>query len=449
MRSTSLKILVFPISALALALGSLLDWDHLASLPSEHWIGLGAFVGLGVLAEYLAIPLVVGRNKGASVGTYSIIFVLLFASVIVLGPAATVVVTVTAHLITEFWLHRKHFDVATYNVAQQALSAAAAGLAFLLLGGTPDPNSVALDIPSFLGFAATHSLVNLGAASAGIASKHGLGVRDVVRKLCGPRGANLLYDLLVTPLAILIAFFYCEFWVWGLIGVIFVLLWVRRSYIINFRLQQSNRDLLKALVKAIETRDPYTSGHSMRVAGLAAQVAEALHLPAREVENIETAALLHDVGKIDAIYSDILKKKGGLSHEEMEIIKSHVDKGVELLESLTSFPSDIIAAIRHHHERYDGSGYPDALSGTAIPLGARIIKVSDAVDAMLSDRPYRKALSLSDVREQLLLFSEREFDPTLASLFFKEDLLERHAASLESRGREPEVRQVREPAGRV
>ena len=116
------------------------------------------------------------------------------------------------------------------------------------------------------------------------------------------------------------------------------------------------------------------------------------------IERIETAALLHDIGKIEAIYTEILKKPGDLSKEEREIIESHVTKGVELLTSLGSFPKEIIDAVRHHHEREDGKGYPDGIAGRQILLGARIIKVVDAIDAMLSDRPYRKALSIDELK---------------------------------------------------
>ncbi|MFG1691691.1 HD-GYP domain-containing protein, partial [Gemmatimonadota bacterium] len=246
----------------------------------------------------------------------------------------------------------------------------------------------------------------------------------------GQSGTNLLYDLLVSPIAIAVAFLFQELEVVGLLVALLPLLFVRHSYLTTLRLIQANRDLMKALVKAIETRDPYTSGHSVRVAALARRIATELGLSQRKVDHVETAALLHDIGKIEAVYSEILRKPDSLSDRERAIIESHVTKGVEVLRSLATFPHDVLAAVRGHHERVDGKGYPDHLRGEEIPLGARIIKVCDAVDAMLSDRPYRKALQLPQVREQLSAFAGMQFDQRIVEVVAMSDLLEEHATEL-------------------
>jgi putative nucleotidyltransferase with HDIG domain len=193
-------------------------------------------------------------------------------------------------------------------------------------------------------------------------------------------------------------------------------------------LQQANRDLLKALVKAIETRDPYTSGHSLRVSHLARRIAEQMHLAPAAVDEVETAALLHDVGKIDAVYTGILAKPDALSPDERQVIQSHVTKGEELLRNLASVPEAVILAVRHHHEREDGGGYPDGLAGRQIPIGSQIIGVCDAVDAMLSDRPYRKALGVPTVLEQLREHSGTQFNPQLVAALLESDLLREYAA---------------------
>src|SRR4029079_14307409 len=139
--------------------------------------------------------------------------------------------------------------------------------------------------------------------------------------------------------------------------------------------QQANQDLLKVLVKTIETRDAYTSGHSLRVSHLARIIAEDMGLPRRRVEEVETAGLLHDIGKIDTIYSEIIRKPHELTDDERRVIRTHAVKGAELLESLTSLNAAMIAGVRHHHERFDGTGYPNGLKGEAIPLYARIIMI--------------------------------------------------------------------------
>lgn len=422
MKSRKILVYVALIVLLATAVAGRLDWGSLASFSAGEWVGFGVFVLLGILADYLSLPLVVGRSQS----TQSIIFILLFACVLVLGPAAAALAATVNSTLAQLFVHRRGGVRTTFNIAQNTLSASLGGLAYAGLGGISSPTQLSFQVVPFLAFGLTVTTVNTFAVSGAIALDQGLDFGDVVRRLVGKRGINVLPDLLVAPLAVLIAIVYVRLGAVGLAGASFLLLWVRRSYLASYQLQQANRSLLKALVKAIETRDPYTSGHSVRVAALASRVARGLNLSGRQIEDIETAALLHDVGKIDAIYSDILKKKGSLSKEEMEIIKSHVEKGVELLSSLSSFGSEVIASVRHHHERYDGTGYPDGISGTTIPLGARIIKMCDAVDAMLSDRPYRKALSIPDVREQLLIFSEREFDPQLVTLFLSGTILEDH-----------------------
>ena len=259
-----------------------------------------------------------------------------------------------------------------------------------------------------------------------ISLSQGLRFREVIQKMAGPTGATAAYDLLISPVSLIVAFLYIQADWLGLILAIFPLLFIRHAYMLNFRLQQANRDLLKALVKAIETRDPYTSGHSLRVQALAGRIASAMGLPEFRKRNIEQAALLHDIGKIDAIYTEILKKPDSLSESEREVIESHVTKGVELLTSISSFPKEVIDSVRYHHEREDGKGYPHGITGEEIPLGAKIINVCDAIDAMLSDRPYRAALSTDTVRQELLRYQGVQFDARVVSHVVSDDILEQH-----------------------
>ena len=191
--------------------------------------------------------------------------------------------------------------------------------------------------------------------------------------------------------------------------------------------RESNADLLTALVKEIETRDPYTSGHSLRVSQLAQQIAEQMGLSRISVEHVRQAALLHDIGKIEAVYTDILRKPDQLTPQEREIIQSNVTRGEQLLRDLSSVPEPVVRAVRHHHEREDGRGYPDGLLGDEIPIGAKIIVVCDAVDAMLSDRPYRRALPLAKVMEQLESHGGQQFDHRVVRALVSSDILSEYA----------------------
>ena len=159
---------------------------------------------------------------------------------------------------------------------------------------------------------------------------------------------------------------------------------------------------------------------------LATRIAESMSLPETRSANIAQAALLHDVGKTESDFAEILKKPQDLSPEERKVIESHVETGVRLLRSLSSLPEEVIQAVHAHHEREDGRGYPRQLMGDAIPLGAKIISVCDAVDAMLSDRPYRKGLPLATVRDELTRGCGTQFDPVVVGHVIQGGMLEEH-----------------------
>jgi PAS domain S-box-containing protein/putative nucleotidyltransferase with HDIG domain len=159
------------------------------------------------------------------------------------------------------------------------------------------------------------------------------------------------------------------------------------------------RSLVGALVRATEYRDPYTAGHQVEVARLSQQIATRLGLPQDEVSRIELGASLHDVGKI-AVPSEILTRPGRLTPPEWEIVKSHTTAGYEILTDV-DFAAPITDIVRHHHERLDGSGYPDGLSGDDIKIGARIVAVADVVDAISSHRPYRPARGIEAAHDEI------------------------------------------------
>jgi putative nucleotidyltransferase with HDIG domain len=172
------------------------------------------------------------------------------------------------------------------------------------------------------------------------------------------------------------------------------------------------------MVAAIEARDPYTSGHSRRVADKAGVIARALGLRDRDIGRIVAAALLHDVGKIHEVFGPILSKPGRLTTEEQVIMRTHPVKSAELAGTVTEL-RDVVPLIRHHHENWDGTGYPDGLKGEGIPLGSRIIMFADTIDAMTTDRPYRAALDANAVRKELLRYRGTQFDPTICDTLLR------------------------------
>jgi putative nucleotidyltransferase with HDIG domain len=165
----------------------------------------------------------------------------------------------------------------------------------------------------------------------------------------------------------------------------------------------------------VEARDPYTYGHSRKVNAYAVALAETIGLPPDEVSRISTAALLHDVGKV-GIPDKILNKKEKLSAADWEIIESHSRLGANIVGNVPNLvPCTPI--ILHHHERWDGSGYPEGLKEENIPLGARVLAIADAFDAMTSERPYRGALSHKEAVEELRKGAGIQFDPKLVEVF--------------------------------
>lgn len=182
------------------------------------------------------------------------------------------------------------------------------------------------------------------------------------------------------------------------------------------QLELNVREQLAMMVKAIEARDPYTSGHSRRVCGLSRAIAIELGLPAEQVEEIENAALLHDVGKIHAEFAPLLQKEGKLTDEEWAVMKTHSARSAELVSLFSRFQGYVVSCVRHHHERWDGKGYPDEISGENIPLGSRIITIADTIDAMTTNRPYRNALALDVVLSELNKGRNTQFDNTLVDL---------------------------------
>jgi putative nucleotidyltransferase with HDIG domain len=247
----------------------------------------------------------------------------------------------------------------------------------------------------------------------------------VYRQVIGTGGANLWYDMLASPIALVPVALYKESPVTGMVLILLPLLLIQYSYLSNQKVIERSKDLLRALVKAIETRDPYTSGHSLRVATLAKTIAHDLRLPQRRVYQVEMAALLHDIGKIDPVFSSVLSKPYELTLDERELIQTHAARGADLLKEMKSVPGEVVSSVRHHHERYDGRGYPDGVRGTEIPLPARIIMLCDSIDAMLSDRPYRKALSIAAVRAEIMRCSGDQFDPEIVRIVLERDTLER------------------------
>lgn len=438
-----LKYFVSAVILAAVGFVLSLDWTVLTGFTFRDGVGLAVFVLLATLSQFMAVDSGTGRRVRSSIA-----FLPLLALIVIFPVAAVVVAVVLMFLINDLRPSRKWHSLA-FNLAQAVLAYGLAGAVFSGLNQASSAGGMGDDLHAFLGMffpfygaAVTFFSLNILFVSTYIAIRDDQRLLAVIAEATGRGGGNFLYDLLASPVALLAGYLYWKFHVAGLLAVVFPLLLIRYSYLSALQLERANRDLLRVLIKAIETRDPYTSGHSLRVSTLARMIAEDYGLRPRTAIDVETAALLHDIGKIDALYAEIISKDAELTSEEVAVIRTHATKGADLLQTLTSLEREVIVGVRHHHERYDGRGYPDGLSGKDIPLAARIIMVCDSIDAMLSDRPYRAALPISKVRSELKRCAGSQFDPDLVGTILRHNTLERAEFLVDRSGARLAVRAV-------
>jgi len=376
-------------------------------LPTEFLRAAITFGLISTLAQALRY-----RTGNEASGSLSFIPVLASAAI---APHWISVVSVALASLAAQILARKPLLKVVFNTAQNPLSLALGIVAYRTFGGQPlhsigESSSLSL-FALFLVFFLTNSICVSGAV--GIVS--GRNAWLVWRE--NTLGA-LPYDFLSLPVILFFVWIYTQYGVVGAFVLAVPMLGLRQLYKVNWQLEQTNRELLELMVAAIEARDPYTSGHSRRVAEKARVIAKAVGLREKEIERIAAAALLHDVGKIHEVFGPILSKPGRLTPEEQVIMRTHPVKSAELAGTVTQL-RDVVPLIRHHHENWDGTGYPDGLRGDAIPLGSRIIMFADTIDAMTTDRPYRAALDSTSVRKELLRFRGTQFDPQICDALLR------------------------------
>lgn len=406
-RRTGLYVLGVVLAAAGV---TLLLYRLAPATAAVEWHAVVYMSIVGVLAHVLLHKL----PRGAA---GSVAFVPFLAGALVVPKWELIPAVAAAILAAEVVLRRRQFIKAIFNCAQTSVSVGIAILVFRATGGTQllELRSVPL-LSGALGnllpsvaltavFFGTNSLLVSGV----IATQSDNGFLHMWRKTAF---SSIPYDVLSSPIIYLLGWVYVVAGPAGATALCIPLLGVRHLYKTNAQLEQVNQELLELMVKAIEARDPYTSGHSRRVSHYSRLIARAVGIGGHEVERIGIAALLHDVGKIHEVYAPILRKPDKLTPDEWAIMQTHPIKSAELV-STVSHLKDIVAPVRHHHENWDGSGYPDGLAGEEIPLGSRIVLFADTIDAMTTDRPYRKALGEAQVRAELLKYRGKQFDPQI------------------------------------
>lgn len=383
------------------ALVALAAFVALGPVPTlAEWRAAGFFAGFGVVAAALTY-----RTSQATLGT--IVFLPYLAAAILAPNIAALLTVLLSTLVAEIILRRPLVKL-VFNISQHVFATAAGIVAYVSLGGRSAIDQPPRVIP-FLALVLTYFVLNKLAVSTVVAVSDGTPTKDHwVRSMRG----SALYDALAFPLILFFGIAYSKLGPgWSAILAL-PMLGIRQLYRTVFALQKINEELLQLMVASIEARDPYTSGHSQRVARYARLIARSAGMSTKLAERTEIAALLHDVGKIHEEFAVILRKPGRLTDDEFEVMKTHPAKSAELVRKVSHF-ADLVPAVRAHHESWDGRGYPQGLRSHDIPLAARVIALADTIDAMTTSRPYRDALTPEEVRAELERERGRQFDPAI------------------------------------
>lgn len=396
------KIYILFLSAAALAFAYYLYL--VASWQEINWLTFAFFFLLTFLSD--SFPVRLPNGLVVTVG-----FAITFASILLFNPFLVVIISVFGDMLS--MRKGRNFLKYAFNASQLAISSGAAAFAFTYI------------YPEKLIFSAHYFLSLLLALLITFILNSTL-VTLIVAMVQRERPAsiwlttikwNIPSYLCTAPLGLLIALIYTNVGLWGLVLFLIPLILARHSFQSYVSMRQTFLDTILSLSVAIDAKDRYTKGHSSRVADYAIALAKELKWPADKIEFFRYIALLHDVGKI-AVPEPILKKEGDLTREEYNRMKCHAAAGCDLIKEIKFF-AEGIEIIKHHHERWDGAGYPDGLGGEQIPAGARLLSVADAFDAMTSDRPYRTTLSPLTALQEIRSGAGSQFDPRVVDAFVR------------------------------
>ncbi len=392
-----LKIYIGVITASAIALFIYLI-PSLLSL-SNIWLVLILFLAISIFAEFIPVDLPMA-------GSITIGFPVDFVIILVYGPALAMLISAIGAIISEVSEKKTSWYKIIFNASQYALSVGVAGLTYQYVGGVVGfQNFFKFALPAAL-CALSYCVINSFLVTVVIALSQETRITTVWRVNIKEMIPSYLAE---APMGFIMAIVYVEVGIIGILLFFLPLLLARRSFELYTKMRKVYLDTIRALAAAIDAKDPYTKGHSERVAEISVALAQELNLSDRDIESIEYTALLHDIGKI-GIADNILGKNSSLTNKEFDKIKEHTVMGAKIIEPV-DFLKNSYKAIYHHHEKYNGKGYPDGIKSENIPILARIIAVADAYDAMGSDRPYRKKFNKDKILKELKDQSGKQFDP--------------------------------------
>ncbi|MDA8217848.1 MAG: HD-GYP domain-containing protein [Dehalococcoidales bacterium] len=334
-----------------------------------------------------------------------------FAATILFGPAVAGLMGGIGSVISDVWARRAWYKI-LFNAANTVLSVTVTSFFYILLNdGTLAPLSSLRNAAAILFASLAYLTANSVFICTVVALAEGYRPWEVWRAAI--KGVYV-QAISLFPLGTLVVIVYNQT-PWGLVLLLFPIVLAQYSFQAYRQLQMQSQRTMETLAQTVDHRDRYTYRHSERVAYYAEKIAQKMKLDISDTETIVSAARIHDLGKV-AIDNEILRKAGPLDDDQWRIMKEHPRIGAEIVGQLASY-RQIRDLVAYHQERYDGTGYPYGLKGDQLPIGARIITAADAFEAMTSDRPYRKALSIQVAMEELSKGRGGQFDPAVVDAF--------------------------------
>jgi len=383
-------------------------WGTWPPIDAHRWHEVIAFAVLIFVCE--SMPIILPRGNV----TISVGYTVIYAAILTFGAPVAAWLAALATIRPMELKGNVSIEKVLFNRAQLAITAAASGLAYTALGGVPGQLDVVANLGAIIAAALVYSLVNPFTVIFVVSLTERVSIWRI-----WVTDFQWIFQryLALTPLGVIVAEVYTRVGIGGVLLVFLPLVLASYSLRLYAQTRSAYAATIQAMVAAIEARDPYTAGHSRRVAYYTVATARALRLSGDWISRLEFAAWLHDLGKL-AVPDSILRKRGPLTQAERNLMKQHPRRAAVILKPIQPLSQDLDVIV-HHHEWWNGEGYPDGLSGKDIPLGSRVLAIADAFEAMTSARPYRGPMSKEEAFSELRRNAGVQFDPSLVEVFIE------------------------------
>ncbi len=406
------KVFAFILALLGVFVGLQIALTNLASEKSYNHADVVFWIFLILIAKNTRVKLPVSAAM-------SHIFIVALAAVAIFPAWLAPILVFASSFERDFGSRTYPWYKDLFNRTQSGLSTGVAAVVWWFFQSHTSLNTDLTDVIAILAASLAYFVVNVTSVVYVIHLSSGASIR----KIWSENYSWLWVSYLVqAPVGLLLAKAYQTPLIggWGGFTVLFMMLLLyfsRYYWDEKVKLEETFDETIEVLVAALDAKDPFTRLHSERVAAISGSIAKKMGFDEQDVKRITYAARIHDIGKV-AIPDSVLLKPGKLTADEFNLIKSHPTKGLEVLHPMRlRLSKDVQGVIVHHHERWDGTGYPSSLRGENIPLWARIVSLADAYEAMTAGRAYTRAKAPQEALNEIIMFAGRQFDPQVVQLF--------------------------------